>query len=178
MSVRKITILAVFLAFAIAISVAETLLLSPYLLPGMKIGFGNIIILVILYVYGFKEGIFVSILKVFIVSLCVGNIFQMGFFMSLCGSLFSLISMYLLIKFFKSCSIYFVSIIGAITHCIGQICVGAFYIESIYIFYYLPILLITSILSGICIAFLVIRILKTQFFVNEMKKRTIVDSSL
>lgn len=75
-------------ALAIALSVAEAAIPLP--LPGVKPGLGNIVTLVVLVRYGWRDAAWVSLLRVFAASLLLGSFLAPGFFLSLFGALASL----------------------------------------------------------------------------------------
>ena len=76
-------------AVAIALTVAEAAIPLP--LPGVKPGLANIIILVVLLRWGWREAAWVSLLRVFAASLLLGQFLAPGFFLSLAGALASLL---------------------------------------------------------------------------------------
>jgi hypothetical protein len=80
--------IARYAAAAIALSVAETALPSP--LPGIKPGLANIIVLVVLARYGWRDAAWVSLLRVVAGSLVIGQFLAPGFFLALAGALCSL----------------------------------------------------------------------------------------
>jgi len=75
-------------AAAIALTVAEAAIPLP--LPGVKPGLGNIVTLVVLARWGWREAAWVSLLRVFAASLLLGQFLAPGFFLSLSGALASL----------------------------------------------------------------------------------------
>ncbi|MDR1999951.1 MAG: Gx transporter family protein [Zoogloeaceae bacterium] len=77
-----------FAAAAIALTVAEAAIPTP--LPGIKPGLANIVVLVVLARYGWREAAWVSLLRVVAGSLLVGQFLAPGFFLSLTGALLSL----------------------------------------------------------------------------------------
>ena len=100
MKTQKITLLGVLTAGAVIIGIIESFIPSIGI-PGVKLGLANIVILVILYELGVLDAIIVNLLRVFLVGLLRGNIFSMGFLMSLTGAALSLgimILLYLVIK--------------------------------------------------------------------------------
>ena len=66
MSTKKITYLGLFLAVAVIVNLIESLIPS-LVVPGARLGFSNIVIMVILYKYGFKESVIVLILRILLV---------------------------------------------------------------------------------------------------------------
>ncbi|MDR3214226.1 MAG: Gx transporter family protein [Azoarcus sp.] len=75
-------------AAAIALTVAEAAIPLP--LPGVKPGLANIVTLVVLARWGWREAAWVSLLRVFAASLLLGQFLAPGFFLSLAGALASL----------------------------------------------------------------------------------------
>lgn len=159
MKVRDITTNAILLAIAIVLSIVEGFIPSIGV-PGVKFGLANIVILITLYAYGWHYALIVNLLRVFLVSLLRGTIFQMGFFMSLTGALLSLGVMIFLKLVIKKLNVLTVSVLGAFAHVLGQILVSIIYLETLGMFYYLPILTITSIATGLIVGFIANKCLK------------------
>ena len=66
--IKKLTLLANLLAIAIVLSIIEAAVpIIP--VPGAKIGFANIVTLIVLYIFSFKDAMTVSLLRVLLVSL-------------------------------------------------------------------------------------------------------------
>lgn len=140
-------LLANFLAIAIVLNIIESAIpIIP--VPGAKLGFANVITLIIIYVYSFKDGFALTILRVLLVGLLSGKLLGPIFYMSMSGAVFATLAM----GIFKK-SNYFgiigVSVLGSIFHCIGQIAAGIFVIGSIAVIAYLPIMLFLSIPAGV-----------------------------
>jgi heptaprenyl diphosphate synthase len=146
MNVRKMTLLANLLAVAIVLNLIESAFpIIP--VPGAKLGFANIVTLIVLYMYSFKDSSAITLLRVLLVSVLSGKILGPVFYMSLSGAVLATLFMGL----FKKTN-YFgmigVSVLGSIFHCIGQIIAGIFVIGSSAILWYLPIMLMLSIPAG------------------------------
>ena len=77
-----------------------------------------------------------------------GNLFSILY--SLAGGMFSFLVMYLLKRTGKL-GVLPVSVAGGMSHNIGQIAVAAFVVENINIFYYLPVLFVAGIVTGLLI---------------------------
>ena len=165
LTIRKITTFALLIALGVILSIVDSFI--PGFVPGMKLGLANIVILMALYSYGFIDAFLINILRVFLASLLRGNIFTMGFFMSLVGAISSLIIMGLLKRFVPKLRIVGVSVIGSLIHSLGQIIVGYIYLNTINIFYYLPILACTSILTGIFIGLSALYLNKLNLLKNS-----------
>ena len=111
-------------------------------------GLPNIIVILLLYKFGLKEALMVSGIRVFIVALLFGNVMTLAY--SVAGAVLSLALMTLLKKL-NLFSIIGVSIIGGISHNLGQILVAIFLFDTIQIGYYMIILAITGTIAGVVI---------------------------
>ena len=80
MKVHKIALLGVLLAATIVIAILESFIPS-FTIPGIKLGFANIVILVTLYEVGILEAVFINVVRVFVVAFVRGTFMSMGFFM-------------------------------------------------------------------------------------------------
>ncbi|PKK96468.1 MAG: heptaprenyl diphosphate synthase [Tenericutes bacterium HGW-Tenericutes-3] len=145
--IRKMTLLANFLAIAIVLNIIESAIpIIP--VPGAKLGFANIVTLIILYVYSFKESVVITLLRVILVALLSGKLLGITFYMSLSGAVFATLAM----GFFKKLNFFGfvgVSTLGSVFHAIGQIIAGIFVIGSTAVVFYLPIMLFLSIPAGV-----------------------------
>ena len=150
MNVHKLTLVGVLVAGAVVIGYLESLIPSIGI-PGVKLGLANIVILITLFELGYKEAIFVNILRVVLVSLITGTILSMGFLMSLTGAVLSLGIMILFHLLVKKFSIIGISVIGAVFHVIGQIIIAMIFLETPYVLYYLPIIGVTAIITGVLV---------------------------
>ncbi len=157
---KKFTRLSMLLALSVALNIIETSLplLNGYI-PGLRLGLANIVTLFILYQFGFKDALYVGILRVFLVGILRTGIFSTTFFFSLTGVLLSIIFMYLA-KRFLNLSIIGVSIIGSIAHSTGQILASIFILQMDAMIYYLPWLLLFSIPTGILVGILCKQLVK------------------
>lgn len=148
MELKKAINLANFLALATVFNILESFIpVFSNLVPGIKLGLTNIIIILVLYFYNFKDALLVSILRVFLVGILRTGLFSISFFFSLGGAFLSIIMMYMAKKFTKL-SIIGVSIVGSFFHSIGQIIMGIIILKNINMIYYLPWLLLFSVPTG------------------------------
>ena len=121
-------------------------------IPGLKLGLANTIVLFVLFTYGFKDAVYISILRVILVGVLRTGIFSVAFFLSLSGAICSILVMGLLKKV-KIFSIIGVSIVGSIFHSLGQVLVASLLLKNDAVLYYLPLLLLFSIPTGIFVGF-------------------------
>ncbi len=143
--VKRFTIIAMLLAIAIVLNVLESFTIF---IPGVKLGFANIIILIMLYEFKPAEALMVDILRILMVGLLRGSFLSPTFFMALSGGLTSFIIMFLFSRF-KIFSPVGVSVLGAISHATGQIFVAIGLLGTNAVVYYLPFIGLLSILTGI-----------------------------
>lgn len=141
------TLLANFLAIAIVLNIIESAIpIIP--VPGAKLGFANVVTLVIIYVYSFKDGFAITVLRVLLVALLTGKLLGPVFYMSMSGAVAATLAM----GIFKKTN-YFgiigVSVLGSIFHSFGQIAAGIFVIGSVAVIAYLPVMLFLSIPAGV-----------------------------
>jgi heptaprenyl diphosphate synthase len=162
---KKIIFLSLLVSIGIVLGIVELIMPIPFMAPGAKLGLSNIVILITLVLFNFKNAAIVAVLKSIILSMIVGNVSSL--FYSLTGSLFSLTVMYFIYKFFsKYFSLIGVSIFGAMAHNVGQILVASIVMNSFKIFYYLPVMMLTSLFTGYFVglsSIFVVKNLKTNF---------------
>ncbi len=120
--IKHIIILANLVAVSAIFSYIDKVVsqsLLPFL-PTAKIGLANIVILVGVYQFDFKDGLIMSILKSTIVGLMLGGITT--FIISLTASLLSFLGMYTFHKILKDkVSAISISVIGGFLHIIAQL---------------------------------------------------------
>jgi heptaprenyl diphosphate synthase len=151
MKSKKIATYGLLVALAFILSYVETLVPIPVPVPGIKLGLANLVVITGLYSLGIKEAFVLSIIRILLVGLTFGSPSMMLF--SLAGGFLS----WLLMSIFKKSklfSIVGVSIIGGISHNIGQIAVSIVIVENVNIIYYLPFLLIAGVVTGTVIGIL------------------------
>lgn len=144
----KVAKYGLFAALALMMSYVEMLLPIPLLMPGMKLGLANVIMVVVLYDMDAKSAFFISLVRVML----AGLLFQgfAGLLYSLAGAFCSWLIMVLLKKS-KHLSIVGVSVAGGVFHNVGQILVAAAVVENIKMAYYLPVLLVSGVVTGFVI---------------------------
>ena len=169
MKVQKIALLGVLTAATIVIAIAESFIPSIGI-PGVKLGLANIMILITLYELGILEATGINIARVFVVSLVRGTFLSMGFFMSLTGAVFSLAIMILFYLVVRKFSIIGVSVVGSLFHVFGQILVAIFYLGSGYVIYYLPVIAISAIITGVLVGITAKLIIRTGV-IRKQKER-------
>ena len=169
MNVHKLVLLGVLTASAIVIGILESFIPSIGI-PGVKLGLTNIVILVTIFELGVFEASIISMLRVVIVAVTHGTLFSMGFLMSLSGAILSLGIMVILFYTIKKFSIIGISVIGALFHVIGQILVAMLYLGTTYILFYLPIIAISAIITGVIVGLISQAIIRTGVIKKQRQK--------
>lgn len=152
-------LLSVLLSISLIINKIDSLIPLINIAAGVRIGLANIITLLVLYMFSFKEAFLLTILRVLISGLLIGG--ASSFLYSLSGGVLSVIFMYLFKKIFKNnISEIGVSVIGAFMHNTGQILIMMLLTKSIRVpLNYYPVILYISIITGISIGFISKKIL-------------------
>ena len=165
--VRRMVFLSFLVGMALVIYIAESQI--PVLFPGIKLGLANTISLTALILLGWKVALTVMFLRTLLGSIFGGT--MSAFMFSIAGGILSNIVMIILYKYFKnSISLSAISICGAIFHNIGQLLVASIIIEDFRIYIYLPVLLISGVVTGYfigwCTKFLTENLYKIPMFKN------------
>jgi len=145
---KKIVYLSLITAVGIALHIIESAIPLPIQgVPGAKLGLANIVNLITLVLFGFKEALIVAALRCFVATLGTGAV--TGFFYSLGGALASTVVMWIVYKYWiKYYSLIGVSIFGALAHNIAQLTVAGLMINNVLIFTYLPVMMLISLFTG------------------------------
>lgn len=161
---KKFMRLTMLLSFSIVLSIIESFIpLFNGNIPGLKLGLANIIVVMVLYKYSYKDVFFVSILRVFIVGILRTGLFSVNFFFSLIGALFSSCSMIVFKK--TKLSMIGVSIVGSIFHSLGQILVAVILLKNSNMIYYLPFLVLFSVPTGLFVGYV------SKIMLNELNDK-------
>ena len=158
-SVHRIAFLSVMLALAILLGYVESFI--PNWVPGVKPGLANLIVLILLYMFPFYDALLISLLRVFLVALLRGTIFQLPFYLSLGGAILSFAVMLFAKYVLRFLTVYGVSLLGAYAHGLGQLLVTAWITETWSVFYYFPFISLISLATGLATAFLADRLLQS-----------------
>ena len=133
-------------ALAMALSFIEGSLVIPGLLPGMKLGLANIVVMYALFFMGARQALILDVLKALFVFLVSG---ATAGFLSLCGGLLSLLVMWLL---YYHCPVrptwFILSVCGALAHNIGQLLGASVILSTAISLYYAPVMLVLGLVMG------------------------------
>lgn len=156
MKARHITQLSLYTACSLIIHTIEAALPPLIPIPGVKPGLANIITLLVLLRFSAKDALLVMLLRIILGSIFAGQ--AASFIYSLCGGLLCLLGMTLLNRFLRRRLIVLTSMTGALLHNIGQLSCAAILTGTSGVFFYLPWLtisgLVTGLFTGLCAHFL------------------------
>ena len=133
-------------AVAVVLSILESFIPDmPFILPGMKLGLGNIAVLAAVELCPLPMVLYVAAVRALFALVTRG---ATAFFMSFAGAMLSSLVMFLLARCKKSpFGCLGIGVAGAFSHNIGQLAV-AFFIVGDAVWGYLPVITIFSLLSG------------------------------
>lgn len=147
---KRAAVLGIMTALALILSYVESMI--PFFpgIPGIKLGFANLVMVLLLYHVSWRDALFVSVVRVLIAGFLFGNLMSILF--SLVGGILSLLVMKGLKKI-HGFSVIGVSIAGGCMHNIGQFLVALLVVQTQGLVYYLPALLISGMITGFFIGF-------------------------
>ena len=160
---NRVAYFGVFTALALIFSYVETLIPFHIGIPGVKLGLANLIIVIALYKMSLKETYLLSVVRVVLSGFIFGKYFSIIY--SLAGGLLSLTVMALLRKR-GGFSILGISIAGGVCHNIGQLAIAMVVVETFSVIYYVPVLLIAGLATGLLIGIAADGMLKRLVNIN------------
>jgi len=144
---HRVSRLGLLSATAVILFVVESL--APRPLPWMRLGLGNLPVLLALLAYGYRPALAVSLLKLFLGGLFGGTLGGPATLIGLVAGTCSLTAMAAVRCWTpRAFSIVGVSILGAVVHQLVQLVVAAQYIGHFALFSLVPLALITGLVTG------------------------------
>ncbi|MEN6350199.1 MAG: Gx transporter family protein [Syntrophomonas sp.] len=163
---KRDAVIIILIINAILISLLELIIPVPIPVPGVKLGLANIITIIAIAFLDLKDVLIIVFLRCMVVAVLSKGITVLPF--SLSGGLLSALIMWFVYKkMSRLFSIKGISIIGAITHNIAQLSVASLILRETVILYYLPVLLISAIITGLITGTI------SELTVREIEKRGI-----
>ena len=152
-----IAMMGLLVALSMILSYVESLIPAFVAVPGVKVGLANIVVIFALYTLGPIEALIVSLLRVILSSFLFGSVLSLLY--SLSGALLSLGGM-ILMKKLKIFSTTVVSVTGGVLHNVGQILVACLVLETDVLLYYLPVLILSGVITGAVIGIIASLVIK------------------
>lgn len=166
-----------FVLLAMTLQVLESYF--PHPVAGVRLGLANFVSLLAVVYFGLNMALKVSILRTICASLFLGTFLSVSFILSFTAALVSSFVMWMVYKIFSKLkfiklSVLSISIFGAVAHNFTQIfVVYLFFIRERQIFYLVPILIISGVITGTItgvIALSVIKKMDIEKFLSSEKE--------
>lgn len=147
MSVKKLTVLALFTTISLAIYGIESAIPPLVPIPGIKLGLANIITLILLQNTSARDALWVLTARILLSALLFGNALSLLY--SLLGGLFGLLFMALSAKLLQKKFTFLTGAVGGLAHNMGQLFTAFAVTSSPGVAAYLPFLILSGILTGL-----------------------------
>ena len=154
--IRRICLYAILSAVCLVLGYIESLVPLTFIAPGVKIGLANTVCLILAAKMDIKGAFLVNTTRILLSSMLFGSVISLSF--SLIAGVVSLGSVCILRRL-KIFSIIGVSTIAAVVHNLVQMAV-AVCIMGVGSLYYLPVLIISGVFSGLIVGIISDIILK------------------
>lgn len=154
---ERISYCALLAALGLIFSYIEILIPFNFGIPGVKLGVANLVIIVALYGLGSRYAFAINMVRIVIAGLLFSGVF--GLLYSLAGALLSFAAM-IAARRTGLFSVTGVSICGGVFHNLGQIIVASVIIGNLKVFAYLPVLIISGVITGTIIGIVAALILR------------------
>ena len=141
---KKVALYGILTGLALIFGYIESLFSLSFIAPGIKLGLANSVALLLLCFKDFKGALLVNITRILLSALLFSTPFSLVF--SLTAGIISVVIMKCL-SGIKSVSVVGFSIAGAVVHNLVQLTVASI-IFGRAVWYYLPFLLVSALISG------------------------------
>ena len=158
---KTVAFMGIFCTLALILSYLESLIPISFGIPGVKLGLANLVIVFMLYFMKPGYAVIVNLVRVVLAGLLFGNVF--GIIYSAAGAIVSFLVMWPLSRI-KKFSVIGVSVAGGIAHNMGQLIVAVFVVGAVQVMYYVPVLLISGVVTGIVMGII------AKIMINNIKK--------
>ena len=144
-SMKKTVTLGMLTAIAMVFGYVESIIPLPIGIPGIKLGLANIVILFVIYRYGIREALLVSVARIVLSGLMFMGMWSILYGIS--GTVCAIMVMSLA-KFRLKLSVITVSVLGAMAHISGQMVVAGLNVGFGPVAGYALYLLLASLIFG------------------------------
>lgn len=147
MHTKRLTRLALLTAIALSIYFVEAQLPALVPIPGVKLGLANIITVYAMFACGAKDTLLILLCRILLGNLFTGQF--VSFLYSFCGGMACYGVMLLLHRFLSVNQMWICSVLGSVAHVLGQMGAALVLTGTMAILYYLPVLIVSAILTGL-----------------------------
>lgn len=135
-------------SLALIFSYVEVLIPFNFGIPGVKLGLANLVVLISLYLWSVRSSLLIDLVRILLAGLLFGSGLTLAY--SLCGGMLSFAVM-ALARRSDRLGVLGVSVLGGVFHNIGQLAVAVFVMRTLKLSFYLPVLLIAGLATGLLI---------------------------
>lgn len=154
---NKVAYSSMLVALAMIFSYVEVLIPFSFGIPGIKLGLANLVVVIGLFFLKPSQVFGILVVRIVLSAFMFGNMSSLIY--SLAGGILSFIVM-LLLKRIKGFSMTGISMAGGVSHNVGQLLVAAAVVENMHVFYYMPVLLVAGLVTGMLIGMVGQRVYK------------------
>lgn len=159
---KRLTRMSLLTALALIIFTLEAQIPSLVPIPGVKLGLANIITVYAIFRLSPRDTLMILLCRVFLGSVFSGQMVTLAY--SLSGGLLCYLAMLGMKKLVTDRQIWVCSVVGAMAHNIGQILAAIAIARTPQLLIYLPVLLISGILTGLITG------LAAQYTIEHLRK--------
>ncbi|HHY63861.1 MAG TPA: Gx transporter family protein [Clostridiaceae bacterium] len=156
---KKLALNSILISLAVVLSYMERFIPLDLIIPvpGIKLGLANIVTMFALFFMGLTSAVAVTVLRCILASFLFGGMSSLLY--SLAGAFMALMVMTVLkTGYNKAFSILGISMGGAAAHNTGQILMASLMMRNAAIFAYLPVLLMTGLVTGLLTAIIAVNL--------------------
>lgn len=146
-TVRRMSRDALLTTLALALYVLEAQLPPPVPVPGIKLGLANIVTLFTLFYFNGREAAVVLFCRILLGSLFGGQLISLLF--SAGGGLLAFLLLLLLKRILRPSQVWVAGVFAAMAHNLGQIFMARLVLGRPEVLAYLPLLMISGIITGL-----------------------------
>ena len=154
----RLTLLSICLAFSLMLFFVELRLPLVATVPGFKIGLANIVTVAALRLFRAREALLLLVLRIVLGAAFAGSLPALSF--SLAGGLLALSVGVLLLRAVPRVPLALLGVAGALSHNVGQLLAASFWLSTLDVFYYAPVLFALAVFTGAATGFLAQEILR------------------
>ena len=151
LTTRKLTRMALLTAIALTIFMVEAQIPALVPVPGVKLGLANIVTVFAVYTMGSKEGALILAARIFLGAVFAGN-FSTIFYSAAGGACAILVTIGLK-RILTQSQLWVAGALGAVAHAAGQMAMAIAITATPGLIVYLPVLIVTSIITGLFTGF-------------------------
>lgn len=142
---QRVALCGLLVSLTLILGYIETLIPVPTLVPGIKLGLSNGVLLFALYLLDIPTAFVLMVLKVLLSGLLFGGVSTMMY--AFAGGLVSMVAMSLLSRV-QGVHPVTVSMVGGVAHNVGQVGLAMIMLNTSQLMYYMAILMLVGLGTG------------------------------